>query len=130
MPIVSKGLNNTSPYRIAVNSSGAIWGAVRDGSGLETVQSAGGVVPFGEWVHLALVADRDAGTLVLYVNGEAQATRNIRATDNNNTDDPLFRSEERRVGKECASTCRSRWSPYHYKKKKTNNNEQKKKIKK
>src|SRR3546814_11696701 len=26
---------------------------------------------------------------------------------------PLARSEERRVGKECVSTCRSRWSPYH-----------------
>src|SRR3546814_4501063 len=27
---------------------------------------------------------------------------------------PIFcRSEERRVGKECVSTCRSRWSPYH-----------------
>src|SRR3546814_15590732 len=25
----------------------------------------------------------------------------------------IFRSEERRVGKECVSTCRSRWSPYH-----------------
>ena len=24
-----------------------------------------------------------------------------------------FRSEERRVGKECTSWCRSRWSPYH-----------------
>src|SRR3546814_13255735 len=24
-----------------------------------------------------------------------------------------WRSEERRVGKECVSTCRSRWSPYH-----------------
>src|SRR3546814_16364406 len=29
------------------------------------------------------------------------------------------RSEERRVGKECVSTCRSRWSRYNYKK--TNN---------
>src|SRR3546814_14899570 len=28
------------------------------------------------------------------------------------------RSEERRVGKECVSTCRSRWSPYNKKKKK------------
>src|SRR3546814_18980649 len=26
---------------------------------------------------------------------------------------PAKRSEERRVGKECVSTCRSRWSPYH-----------------
>src|SRR3546814_15619473 len=30
------------------------------------------------------------------------------------------RSEERRVGKECVSTCRSRWSPYHSNKKKQN----------
>src|SRR3546814_12112006 len=29
------------------------------------------------------------------------------------------RSEERRVGKECVSTCRSRWSTYHSKKKTT-----------
>src|SRR3546814_13720894 len=28
-----------------------------------------------------------------------------------------LRSEERRVGKECVSTCRSRWSPYNKKKK-------------
>src|SRR3546814_9172323 len=27
--------------------------------------------------------------------------------------DIAHRSEERRVGKECVSTCRSRWSPYH-----------------
>src|SRR3546814_15330691 len=32
---------------------------------------------------------------------------------------PRVRSEERRVGKECVSTCRSRWSPSHSKK---NNN--------
>src|SRR3546814_13182335 len=32
------------------------------------------------------------------------------------------RSEERRVGKECVSTCRSRWSPYNSKKKKTSTN--------
>src|SRR3546814_5580293 len=25
----------------------------------------------------------------------------------------VWRSEERRAGKECVSTCRSRWSPYH-----------------
>src|SRR3546814_16313608 len=32
--------------------------------------------------------------------------------------DRRIRSEERRVGKECVSTCRSRWSPSHKKKKK------------
>src|SRR3546814_8878597 len=30
-----------------------------------------------------------------------------------NADRAGFRSAERRVGKECVSTCRSRWSPYH-----------------
>src|SRR3546814_14214023 len=34
----------------------------------------------------------------------------------------LRRSEERRVGKEGVRTCRSRWSPYHYKKKQTMKN--------
>src|SRR3546814_10859410 len=29
------------------------------------------------------------------------------------SEERLERSEERRVGKECVSTCRSRWSPYH-----------------
>src|SRR3546814_17547603 len=43
-------------------------------------------------------------------------------TDINYTNDDYFvistakRSEERRVGKECVSTCRSRWSPYASKK--------------
>src|SRR3546814_13769580 len=32
----------------------------------------------------------------------------------------LVRSEERRVGKECVSTCRSRWSPDHEKTKNDN----------
>src|SRR3546814_15971190 len=32
---------------------------------------------------------------------------------------PILRSEERRVGKERVSTCRSRWSEYHQKKKST-----------
>src|SRR3546814_12544468 len=31
------------------------------------------------------------------------------------------RPEERRVGKECVSTCRSRWSPYHTKQKRKSN---------
>src|SRR3546814_13170597 len=36
----------------------------------------------------------------------------------------MLRSEERRVGKECVSECRSRWSRYHYKKKHIKKHEQ------
>src|SRR3546814_5464890 len=37
----------------------------------------------------------------------------FRAVVGNVEDCYRTRSEERRVGKECVSTCRSRWSPYH-----------------
>ena len=42
--------------------------------------------------------------------------RNIHNLDTYETKDCITdgaRSEERRVGKECTSWCRSRWSPYH-----------------
>src|SRR3546814_13863371 len=42
--------------------------------------------------------------------------RNLLVTSVINGAGAVGRSEERRVGKECVSTCRSRWSPYHYKK--------------
>src|SRR3546814_210236 len=41
-----------------------------------------------------------------------------------NLDRMVGRSEERRVGKECVSTCRSRWSPYHQKKKENNSKQE------
>src|SRR3546814_18324389 len=45
------------------------------------------------------------------------------------TDDPEeTRSEERRVGKECVSKCRSRWSPYHSKQKKQIKQAQQRKL--
>src|SRR3546814_15633964 len=45
------------------------------------------------------------------------AVARVRAANPRAPRSPGFaRSEERRVGKECVSTCSSRWSPYHYKK--------------
>src|SRR3546814_19204862 len=59
-------------------------------------------VPF--WVVLSCQAAMGLGTLlggwkIVHTMG-SKITR-------------LTRSEERRVGKECVSTCRSRWSQYH-----------------
>src|SRR3546814_6320673 len=49
--------------------------------------------------------------------GEEEAERRAWATvnkmDHGGKKNGSGRSEERRVGKECVSTCRSRWSPYH-----------------
>src|SRR3546814_17390542 len=60
---------------------------------------------YSEPTPYAVIKDKD-GTVVGSVNQGGGVAFN--------------RSEERRVGKECVSTCRSRWSPYHYKKKKKN----------
>src|SRR3546814_4192636 len=42
---------------------------------------------------------------------EAENPETLRIYGKNCPED--WRSEERRVGKECVSKCRSRWSPYH-----------------
>src|SRR3546814_4238509 len=53
-------------------------------------------------VVAALAAEHDG--IAVAVEPVVAACRRIDRTE---------RSEERRVGKECVSTCRSRWSPYH-----------------
>src|SRR3546814_12823027 len=45
----------------------------------------------------------------VFLAAASQRTKNIRL---GHGIVQLTRSEERRVGKECVSTCRSRWSPY------------------
>src|SRR3546814_14000246 len=46
-------------------------------------------------------------------DGERLRTLADRAGSQDKSLAAIQRSEERRVGKECVSTCRSRWSPYH-----------------
>src|SRR3546814_5496331 len=61
-------------------------------------------------IHLVLKIDRDLEQLrKIRIDGGQQIVERPFAYQ----DDLQIRSEERRVGKECVSTCRSRWSPYH-----------------
>src|SRR3546814_1773559 len=69
------------------------------------------VVPESIMPGYAFLADRDLGAndmgrdlTALYRVGVPYTKTDIAKAN---------RSEERRVGKECVSTCRSRWSPYH-----------------
>src|SRR3546814_13573155 len=54
----------------------------------------------------------------LPVNSGAKS-KNAKDKGSAGKEEAAGRSEERRVGKEGVSTCRSRWSPYNYKKKTT-----------
>ena len=58
------------------------------------------------------------GASISYSNGASEATGDVAigngaGINNYASQGGSIRSEERRVGKECVSTCRSRWSPYH-----------------
>src|SRR3546814_16094034 len=54
-----------------------------------------------------------------FIDGEYQETETPRTDEYHSLkpDQVLLRSEERRLGKEWGSTCRSRWAPIHLKKK-------------
>src|SRR3546814_4961663 len=58
---------------------------------------------------------RDLPKCLIEFNGRSLLGWQVAALVANGIKDIVVvtRSEERRVGKECVSTCRSRWSPYH-----------------
>src|SRR3546814_12723021 len=58
------------------------------------------------------------GAVKPWLTDRAAAGATVRPGEGCSTGGTPHRSEERRVGKECVSTCRSRWSPDHSKKNK------------
>src|SRR3546814_19742364 len=60
------------------------------------------------------VRGQHPATAALSANGQLDRRRPRRQPQSRCLDAGA-RSEERRVGTECVSTCRSRWSPYHSK---------------
>src|SRR3546814_3829497 len=50
---------------------------------------------------------------VTYKGSEKQGGVDVEKRERASPRAAVIRSEERRVGKACVSTCRSRWSPYH-----------------
>ncbi|MBN8494737.1 MAG: LamG domain-containing protein, partial [Burkholderiales bacterium] len=72
MPIVTKDATGSQrSYSLWLNANGSVYADSRDASGVQPVQSAGGLVRLGEWTHVALVVDRTLGAsrLRLYING-------------------------------------------------------------
>src|SRR3546814_3731325 len=81
-------------------------------------------IPLSAFIHTLLEVDKDIAfnqiiQLVLTWNGSGKIYWTSTSATNPTTGvaaytgDIAVISEERRVGNECVSTCRSRWSPYH-----------------
>src|SRR3546814_17381739 len=87
----------------------------------EVIMALGGIAAaqgrFDFWTLIAVaVVGTTLGNWVWYGIGRWIGYRRLKPfIDRHGRWLTLDRSEERRVGKECVSTCRSRWSPYHYK---------------
>src|SRR3546814_11549374 len=103
-----------------------MWGPVQVPTNASQESSAGGGPPTvadfdgdgrpevgtaGRTHYVVFDPDEDGDDSVLWTN----ETIDISSAVNGSTvfDFDNDRSEERRVGKGCVSTCRSRWSPYH-----------------
>src|SRR3546814_12841591 len=103
------------PYTTRFRSAGRVV-SVGDGiavvSGLLDVR-AGEMVTFVASGFKGMALNLNTFTVGVVIFG---SERFIRQGDIVVRTGQLIRSDERRVGKECVSTCRSRWSPYHYKK--------------
>src|SRR3546814_17376058 len=81
------------------------WSKSASGS-FETRDKVLGIVGYGHIGTQVGVLAESLGMRVIFHDIETKLSLgNARAA--------ASRSEERRVGKECVSTCRSRWSPYH-----------------
>src|SRR3546814_7383353 len=63
------------------------------------------------FVMLQIENDWSSGVIIITFVEDFQFIELI--DDHVRANGTVVRSEERRVGKECVSTCRSRWSPYH-----------------
>src|SRR3546814_5917492 len=96
----------------AVDSTGGGLQALAENMGLVEVAGARGIAALGV---LAANTDKYYEKLNLgnKATKEATSVTTEFAVKNQNLAATLDRSEERRVGKECVSTCRYRWSPYH-----------------
>ena len=75
--------------------------------------TAAGVDPDLKPGDLVVASEVCDGSTVVSLPGADLLAAELRRAGLSARAGKLTRSEERRVGKECTATCRSRWSPYH-----------------
>src|SRR3546814_2994233 len=96
----------------------SVWSSDVFSSDLPTLIDRGSVLTDSaviiEYLNEAFHGPPDLMPINAVIRAQARAwCRRLDSTDALRVITFQQRSEERRVGKECVSTCRSRWSPYH-----------------
>src|SRR3546814_14430253 len=81
--------------------------------GADASQSTFGKLPDGRSVPGVTLTNGNGISATIIALGATLQSVVMPDRDGQKADVALGRSEERRVGKECVRTCRSRWSPYH-----------------
>ena len=107
--VTNKGrdVDGTVEVTTGVNTNGPPIGSV--------IYQAHVSLPSGATKHLKtyLVEDQAPATVSARIVQNGQVLASSDAQPGTAAAALILRSEERRVGKECHTTCRSRWSPYH-----------------
>src|SRR3546814_18924462 len=85
---------------------------------VEAAVAANNKRPIKTWSRRSMILPEMVGLTIAIHNGRAHVPLlvNEHMVGHKLGEFDLTRSEGRRVGKECVSTCRSRWSPYNYNK--------------
>src|SRR3546814_11099335 len=97
-----------SDWSSDVCSSDLSWAFSADGSECDPARARALMRGYASEISLT---EAEIAALPLLARGASLRFLLTRAHDWVHT--PAGRSEERRVGKECVSTCSSRWSPFH-----------------
>src|SRR3546814_11603469 len=104
------GSSDLNDPRLPLEAPGVWFLARLEAPGLTLVGATSPGVPFLLLGHNATLA---WGFTTTHSDTQDFFIERVVADDPDSYETPEGRSEERRVGKECVSTCRSRWSPDH-----------------
>ena len=78
-------------YSLWLNAGGYLHLSSFRGGSNDTLETAGGSIPFGQWTHVAAVIKRSTGEMQIYLNGVLASSRSIStALHNGSPDTPLF----------------------------------------
>ncbi|MCP4595484.1 LamG-like jellyroll fold domain-containing protein, partial [Neptuniibacter sp.] len=89
MPLIYKGDSSNNTYYLYLRNTGYLQLGSVDISGSEYIYTNSGLIQQSQWYHVIGVIDRDAGEMKIYINGELEASGDVRTNDAVSKTQPL-----------------------------------------